>query len=314
MTRHEPQGRRQTSEFAAAHKQFPAITLAVIASCLVLLQTSRAGAQSAAAGMTAAAGVTAISGRVDDAGGNGLPRVRVTDNSVTTYTDAAGQFLLSPVPPGQSVIQIDGRHAGGDGSTDYGFYEVRFVAASGRTSPLGFTSYLTPIDHAHDVAITSPTLGEVVVTTPMIPNLELHLAPGTVARDAEGKVVTHIGITQVPPDRQPFPGPPDPNQSLAFTIQPGAACLETAKGGVGYAWIIYPNYHHQLPRARESFMRYEPDLNGWRTYGAATVSKDGTQVIPDRNVVITDFESAECDPSTKSHPLIIKTPGGAVPQ
>jgi hypothetical protein len=269
---------------------------------------SPAAAQSAApALLQAPAGITAIAGRIADANGVGLAGVRVADNAASTATDALGRFLLAPVVVGKSVVQIDGRKVGRV-PVDYGFYEVQALAESGRTTPLGFTSYLTPLDHTHDVTIASPTVGETVVRTPAIANLELHIAAGTVVHDAQGHVVTQIGITKVPANRQPFPGPKDPNQRVAFTIQPGAACLDTAAGGIGYAWIVYPNYHNQLPRAREGLERYEPDQHGWRVYGAGSVSADGRQVIPDRNAVITDFGSAECDPKTRSSPLIIPVP------
>ncbi len=259
--------------------------------------------------LAATPGITALSGRVLDAGGHPLALVRVVDNATSTETDAQGRFLLAPVLVGKSVVQIDGRHVGsGKAAVDYGFYEVQATAASGKTTQLGFNSWLTPIDHSHDVTIASPTTRETVISTPAIPGLEIRLAAGVVVRDAQGQAVTRIGITPMPPDHQPFPGPKNADQRMAFTIQPGPACLYTPAGGIGYARIVYPNYHHYLPRAREGFLRYEPDEHGWRVYGAGSVSVDGSQVIPDRDTVVTDFGSAECDPQTRSHPLIIVKP------
>jgi hypothetical protein len=40
--------------------------------------------------------------------------------------------------------------------------------------------------------------GEVVVTTPRIPGLELRLPPGTVIRDRDGAIVREISITPIP--------------------------------------------------------------------------------------------------------------------
>jgi hypothetical protein len=84
-------------------------------------------------------------------------------------------------------------------------------------------------------------------------------------------------------------------------MQPGAACLYGPKGGVGTARMVFPNVEHELPRARATLWRYEPDGNGWAAYGMGTVSQDGRQIIPDAGVVITDFGSAECDPATRTH-------------
>lgn len=288
------------------------VMLSTAAALATMLVASRAvSAQPEPAALVAGHGITALSGRIVDASGAGLARVRVVDNATSTYTDAQGRFLLAPVPVGKSVVQIDGRHVKNGTGPDYGFHEIRAVAKSAETTPVGFTSWLSPIDHAHDITVASPTTQETVLRTPAIPGLEIHIAPNTVIRDAEGKIVTRIGITALRPDKQPIALPDHVAMPLAFTVQPGAACLYTPSGGISYARVIYPNLDHQLPRARLSFWRYEPDANGWRIYGAGTVSDDGTQVVPDRNTVMTDFGSAECDPATRSRPLIIAVPSTA---
>ncbi len=287
------------------------VMLSTATALVALLLASGATAQSEPAALVAGHGITALSGRIVNAAGAGLARVRVVDNATSTYTDMQGRFLLAPVPVGKSVVQIDGRHMMNGNGADYGFHEIRAIAKSAETTPIGFTSWLSPIDHTHDITIASPTTQETVLRTPAIPGLEIHIAPNTVIRDAEGKIVTRIGITALPPGKQPIALPDNVAMPLAFTVQPGAACLYTPSGGISYARVVYPNLDHQLPRARLSFWRYEPDSNGWRIYGAGTVSDDGTQVVPDRNTVITDFGSAECDPATRSHPLIIAVPSTA---
>ena len=251
--------------------------------------------------LQAASGVTALSGRVVDLDGRGLPGVVVADNSEQTTTDAQGRWVLGPVTVGASVLRIDARHAGAKRERDHGFYELRVEAQPGRTTVLPWVSWLAPVDHKHDVAIPSPTTSEVVVRTPDVPNLELRIPAGTVVRDVDGKVVKRVGITAVPFDRLPFPVPRSFRLPVFFTIQPGAACLYTADGGIGRAQMRYPNWGEELPRARATFWRYEPDANGWAPHGMGTVSADGRQVVPDAGVEIYDFGSAECDPATRSH-------------
>jgi hypothetical protein len=251
--------------------------------------------------LTAPAGVTAFSGRVAAQNGAALQDIKVADNSIEVRTDDQGRFLLAPVPPDKSVLRIDGRRGGPRHDIDYGVYELHVVARPGQTTILPYTSWLAPIDHSHDVALTSPTTSEVVVRSPAIPYLEIRIPAGVVIRDVDGAVATSVGITVMPADRTPMPMRHGSSDPVFFTIQPGGGCLYDAHGGVGEAQMRYPNFTHELPGARAIALRYAPGRRGWMGYGTATVSADGTQVIPDRGAVITDFASAECDPATRSH-------------
>src|SRR5262249_50375659 len=252
-------------------------------------------------------GVTSFSGQVVDLNGHGLPGVELMVGASRTLSDDNGRFLLTYVTPGKTVLQIDGRRAGAKREVDYGYYQARVEAVAGQTTVLPLKSWLPRIDHSHDVTIASPTPTEVVVRSPQMPDFELRIAPGVVIRDVDGQVVTRVGITPVPSDRAPVPVPEHFEVPTIPIIQPGAACLYDARGGVGIARMIFPNFAHELPRARANLWRYEPDGNGWTPYGMGTVSADGRQVVPDAGVVITDFASAECDPATRSRqPLPVR--------
>jgi hypothetical protein len=253
-------------------------------------------------------GVTALSGQVMDVDGKGLAGVELIVGASHTLSDDAGRFLLTYVIPGKTVLQIDGRKAGAKHNTDYGFYEVRVVAQAGRTTVLPFRNWLAPIDHAHDVTIESPTRSAVVVRTPALPDFELHIPAGVVIRDVDGKIVKRVGITAVPSDRVPVPLPQSLTLPAVPSLQPGAACLYDAQGGIGTATMVFPNVDKELPKARATLWRYEPDGNGWAPYGMGTVSADGRQIIPDTGVVITDFGSAECEPAKRTRQPPLKRP------
>jgi hypothetical protein len=259
-------------------------------------------------------GVTSLSGQVVDLNGHGLPGVELMVGAARTLSDDNGRFLLTYVTPGKTVLQIDGRRAGVGRDTDYGYYQARVEAVAGQTTVLPFRSWLPRIDHAHDVTIASPTTAEVVVRTPQMPDFELRIAAGVVIRDVDGQVVTRVGITPVPSDRTPVPVPEQFEVPTVPIIQPGAACLYDAKGGIGTARMVFPNFQHELPKARATLWRYEPDANGWAPYGMGSVSADGRQIVPDPGVVITDFASAECDPQTRTRQppparLLVHPPG-----
>src|SRR5262249_7756373 len=152
-----------------------------------------------------------------------LAGVTVSMDGVTATTDAAGRFLLPGVRAGEGELMIDGRTASASGAR-YGVFEAGVETTKGLTTDLPFTIWMPEIDWAHRVDIASPTTSEVVVTTPDIPGLEVHIPPGTVIRDTDGTVVHRVSITAIPIDRPPFPLPLMGVQvPVYFTIQPGGA-------------------------------------------------------------------------------------------
>jgi len=273
---------------------------ALICAAILLMGLSRKADNLPDTPLQGPSGVTSLSGQVVDLNGHGLPGVELMVGVERTLSDVNGRFLLSYATPGKTVLQIDGRRAGTKRDTDHGYYQVRVEAVAGRTTVLPFKSWLPRIDHSHDVTIASPTTSEVVVRNPQMPDFELRIAAGVVIRDVDGQVVTRVGITPVPSDRAPVPVPEQFDVPMVPTMHPGAACLYDARGGIGTARMIFPNFAHELPRARAVLWRYEPDANGWAAYGMGTVSADGRQIVPDPGVVITDFYSAECDPTTRT--------------
>jgi hypothetical protein len=151
-------------------------------------------------------GVTAVSGRVLRLDGRPLPDVTLELEGHETEADRTGRFLLriEGLATGEHTLEIDARTANTPRRT-YGFYEARIILRAGGTNVLPFTIWSPLIDTAHQVTMASPTLSETVITTPLIPGLELHLPAGTVIRDEDGQVARTISITPVPLDAVPAP-------------------------------------------------------------------------------------------------------------
>jgi hypothetical protein len=240
------------------------------------------------AGLRAPPGTTALAGQVLTIGGAPLRGVTLTIGARRTRTDATGRFLLTHLDPGRHELLIDGGTVP-DADRTYGVFEVVVDLVAGQTTPLGYTIWMPAIDTAHAVPIPSPTVDEVVVTTPRIPGLEVRLPPGAVVTDHTGRAVRELSITPIPLDRPPFPLPPDVDPPAYFTVQPGAGYVTSPTGG---APVVYPNRYGYPPGAGHSFWHYDPGDQGWYVYGLGHVTPDGTQIAPDPGVSVYEFTGA----------------------
>lgn len=255
--------------------------------------------------LRATPGETALAGRVLGLDGLPLSGVTLSIEGRRARTDATGRFLLHSPPVGHHVLEIDGERAGHP-RANYGLFEVGVAVHADRTNVLPFTVWLPKIDTAHAVPISSPTKRDVVVTTPAIPGLEVHIPAGVRVTDHDGRPVRRLSITPIPVDRPPFPLPADVHVPIYFTIQPGGAHVS----GQG-ARIIYPNYRHLPPGRRVQFWHYKPRHSlhehylgkaGWYVYGRGSVTADGTQVVPDPDVAIREFTGAMINDPNRPDP------------
>ncbi|HEY6271049.1 MAG TPA: DUF6531 domain-containing protein [Terriglobales bacterium] len=236
-------------------------------------------------------GVTAVAGQVLKLNGSPLPNVTMEIGSRSTRTDTSGRFLLADVPSGRQVLIMDGSTASRPAKS-YGLFEYGPVLKAGITNVLPFTIWMPQLDTSHAVTIPSPTKSETTIATPLLPGLELHLPPGTVIYDYEGRVARTISITAIPLDRTPFPLP-NVQVPIYFTIQPGGAWLKFLNpNGPQGAQLIYPNTYRYAPGTPFDFWNYEADSSGWYVYGYGKVSPNGLKVIPNPGVLIYQFTGA----------------------
>jgi len=252
--------------------------------------------------LRARAGETALAGQLLKLNGKPLAHVLLQIDDKKAYSDGTGRFLVDNLTQGHHVMIIDGTTANHD-QVEYGIYEDGVDIANGQTNVLNYPIWITPLDKANEVTIPSPTTSEVVVTTPKLPGLELHLPPGTVIHDRNGKVVTTISITPIPINQPPFPLPQGVRVPIYFTIQPGAAYIDVANYSEGKkgARLIYPNTFHYPAGTSFDFWNYNADDKGWFIYGHGKVSQDAQTIVPDPGVEIYEFTGA----------MVSNPPGGA---
>jgi hypothetical protein len=235
--------------------------------------------------------VTALAGQVLTIDGMPLARVTLQIGSKRALTDGSGRFLMPGLPTGKSVLLIDGTSASHGGAT-FGIFQVGVYIVPRITNVLPFTIWMPVLDMAHAVTIPSPTTQETVISNPLMPGLELHIPAGTTITDINGKIVHTISITAVPLDRPPVPLPIGVEVPIYFTIQPGGSELWTTSGKWAWGQLYYPNPEHLAPGTRFDFWNYDPPGSGRYVYGHGSVSKDGSQVIPDPGVGIWSFTGA----------------------
>jgi RHS repeat-associated protein len=229
-------------------------------------------------------GVTALAGQVLKLNGEPLAGVMLEVDGVDARSDSTGRFLIKNAQPGQHELVIDGASASSTRGR-YGFFEAGVYLQPGVTNVLPFTIWMPRLDTAHEVAIPEEIKKEIVVTTPLIPGLEVHIPAGAVLTDEDGNRVRRLGITPIPTDRTSFPLPKmGVDVPVFYTVQPGGAYVD-----VKPAWIVYPNAMRAAPGQRRDLWSYDPDEGAWWIYGQGTVTADGRQLVPDRDVRVYEF-------------------------
>lgn len=256
-------------------------------------------------------GETALSGQVLKLDGEPLAEVtfQIAGSKSTMRSDRTGRFLLTDFTAGHIVLSIDGTTANTQKET-YGYFEVGVDIIAGQTNVLSYTIWMPVLDMEHAVTIPSTTQSEVVVTTPLIPGLELHIPPQSSIIDRHGNPVTKISITPVPLKQPPFPLPGGVVVPVYFTIQPGGAYIKVQNpSGPQGAQLFYPNTFHSPARTLFNFWDYNADSKGWFVYGHGKVSADLSQVVPDPGTVIYEFSGAMVsNPASNAPPPA--SPGG----
>ena len=258
-------------------------------------------------------GTTAISGQVLTLDGKPLRNVTLQVEGISTQTDKTGRFLLSVGGmSGKCTLVIDGTSAN-HGNKAYGLFQWLMDVKPSVTNVLPFTIWMPLLDMEHAVTIPSPTTQQTIVSTPVIPGLELVLPPNTVIKDRNGNVVHQLSITPIPLDRTPFPLP-GVQVPIYFTIQPGGAIIQVSNSsGPSGAQLYYPNTYNSPPGTPYDFWDYSPEPNGrwagWWVYGHGAVASDGKEIIPNPGVYVHKLTGAMIG-STGAPPDSWAPPGG----
>lgn len=222
-----------------------------------------------------AAGQTTLAGRVLSTKNEPVLGATVSLDGKTGTTDASGSFLLSGITEGRDrPVMVDGRTASAPNRTYPVIVEPATVVA-GQANVVPFTFYLPPIDIQHEVTIV-PTQTN-VVTTPMVPNLQMTVPAGANLRARDGSAVTQVSLTPVEIDRTPAPLPSNVGAAMVFSAQPGGAVANMPLP------VVYPNPTGANPGTRMELYNFDHDNARWYVYGYGRVSADGRTIVPEND-------------------------------
>ncbi len=206
-------------------------------------------------------------------------------NGVTvppTFTDAAGQFLLTDVPAGAAHLHVDGLVATAlngqpiaPGTFPALAYEMQVVPNAANSLP---TPVLLPVLNPHNAVVFDNT-HDVELTVEEIAGLKMLVKAGSMRR-ADGTVPSPadpavLALNQVHHDDVPMPMPDGAAPPFAWTLQPGGAHFDPP------VKVTYPNMSGLPAGAIAFFLSFNHDTGRFEIVASGSVSRDGSEIVTD---------------------------------
>src|SRR5437660_671798 len=213
-------------------------------------------------------GVTSLTGRVDDTTRNPVANVTVSlkGTSLSTVTDAQGQFTLTGIPStnvGRQQVVVTGfahGYANLVAPVDL-FVEV--------TNQLPQPLTLPPVDMTTSVTV-NPNATTVVPTATL--NVSVTIPPHT-AKNADGTDYTGVlTISPVPEYGRVEARPAELRPGLSITIQPAGVVLDPPVP------ITFSNVDNMPPGNELDLWSLSPDTGTFQLAGTMRVSADGQRI------------------------------------
>lgn len=215
-----------------------------------------------------------------------------------TFTDADGNFTLSPCPAGRFFVHVDGRTATGSAWPDGAYYPAvgkAWEAVAGRTDNLaGGTGeiYLPLIaeDALKPVSASEPTVvrlpDSVLAANPGLSGVHITIPANGLYAD-DGTRGGQVGLAPVSPERLPEPLPSGLDFSLVITIQTDGPTNFDGPVPARFPNLPNPSTGKRLPPgARSALWSFNHDTGRWEIQGPMTVSADGAFLDTDPGVGI----------------------------
>jgi RHS repeat-associated protein len=227
-------------------------------------------------------GVTALTGRVLDTNafvqnGTEIPVVGAIVSlfgtncpTCSTTTNSSGQFILSNIPAGERVLDINTASANPapDGSPYAGFREkVKLIS---RVDNIVGRPFFLPRIAQESLKTVNPNATTVVNN----PALDITLTvPAHTAKGASGTDFTgQLSISEVPGALAPAALPPELRPGLLITIQPVGVTFSTPVP------ITFPNIDRLTPGSETDIWSLDPTTGTFAVVGKGRVNAAGTLI------------------------------------
>ena len=199
----------------------------------------------------------------------------------TTVSDGAGNFALTNLSSNCTGLQLI-RFNGATATAPPGKYDgvnLIFTLNSGQVTASPVLVHLPRVDTAETFPVQQNAASNQSYSFTSIPGLSVTVYAGTTLTLPDGTQPNPFPLScvQVPTDRLPDAKPNQPNMIAPFFVsfQPNGS---TASQPVA---VSYPNTMNTAPGTDMPLMTLDPTRGTMVPYGTATVSADGTQVVPD---------------------------------
>ena len=223
-------------------------------------------------------GVTALTGRVldthDFVQGVETPVVGATisllDTGFSTTSDGAGNFILSGIPPGSQILDIDSSTASPapDGSPYAGFREA-IELIEGVANMVDRPFFLPPIEQE---SLTQVQSFETTIVENRRLGVVMEVAAFT-ARNESGTLFSgELSISEVLQGLTPAPLPDQLDPGLLITIQPVGVRFDPP------APITFPNIDSLDPGTEVNLWSLDPETGSFIIVGRGLVSDDGSVI------------------------------------
>jgi len=222
--------------------------------------------------------------------GNARCLLEVTGDTFTAFSDDQGQFLFEGVSDGPGSLQVDASMIDSRNGIPLppgiSFPDLHYetVLIANASNSLSTPVFLPPLDATNSV--TFDNSADVTLTLAGIEGLELTVKAGSMTlRDGSvpspGNPAT-LSLNQVHHDDIPMPMPDGVSPPVAWTLQPAGATFDPP------ITIAYPNMSGLPAGSVAYFLSFDHDTNEFEIVASGTVCEDGSEILTDPGVGITE--------------------------
>jgi len=215
---------------------------------------------------------TRLGGVVLDNQGDPVPgtTLRVRGSAATATADGEGQFVLTAVPVGEVVLEVDASTTTRPGT--WAHLEFELHTLPGVDNTLEKPIYILPLNLASGRIAGGAE--DVTVTVPEVPGFSLTVLAGS-ATFPDGSPTGLVSVTPVHADKVPMAPGSGMQPRFIVTVQPAGARFDPP------APVTFPNVDALAPGTVTEMFSFDHDLGQFVSIGTGTVSEDGLVVRSD---------------------------------